>query len=831
MGHHYNPERKINFVSAHVLPQKVSTYINSTIYNKALNSGQPIILYEGHGQSSIHIKPATIEGKVIASNKKLIIQPLTLDGKRYEQFASSLIEIQQKEISPIVGDYIRIKTHLTPTTETSLETLEEEVLSMKNVEISLDFSINNTAQIFHEKTDEGNGQLFFLDSLNDTRITANLVDSAISTEIKINEIQTTETTSFSLTYQEGDLNSVEKLTDLDQLMEKISPLLNNYEQKLFSLNAKGTHDEGKFVATSLHLYLQTPLAHSTPGDDFWEKDAVTDLSTMHEDDKAVVKENKTPIGAIVGGSLAGVAGILLVAGSLRLNYLIKKDPNLAGHIPQWAGNDSEFTAYSELGSGITTVYNFTSHKFSVYHQAIESDRIKAKAIPGDLDTEQLILIGDKLIDPDKGDVLPLKWNSDNKQWHEDSSQDDWRSVAHDLAGFEDVTIESKKGIYRCRFNKGPTFYTPQIGLYTLGSALKEIPKTTNSQFYFKSDTNASRVLGIHKQGSNKKNSPTSVFKLKSLYRPDLMQTDKKGKFKDWPIIADDAIKKRFSEIPGLEKQYNDEYGERNRKSPKELRVYIQLENDSYAINQAIYRKFMRYPDHSILVQMNKEGDFRITNGIDNLAKFAQPEFRDKVIWNPFGHGSEYSHGGHSVKQLTNSMQNLLNKLPDAANKAYSEKFNRPLSISTSAITPNHINMDGCSLGRSHWYTNSFMQKFADSFYKKTQLSPTYESISRIGASSGTGQAIVHPSVIKATGKKTDLTADTGLTKQLFSSQTDNFTSEKDFYEKGGHKIYDPAKMSKPQSSQAIDGYYTDSRGKNVRILRGRSESANNMQQE
>ena len=147
---------------------------------------------------------------------------------------------------------------------------------------------------------------------------------------------------------------------------------------------------------------------------------------------------------------------------------------------------------------------------------------------------------------------------------------------------------------------------------------------------------------------------------------------------------------------------------------KELRVLIQLENDEGVINADIYQAYMRYPDHSILVHMNNNGDFSIVNGIKNIDKFTDPAFKDNVIYTLHGHGNRFFQGTKVPETLAKNVLSFTKLAPSVLKKRYKEWFPKK-NISSKAfhIKPSSFVMDGCSLGkRGKWFAHSLTDKFS-----------------------------------------------------------------------------------------------------------------------
>ena len=152
-------------------------------------------------------------------------------------------------------------------------------------------------------------------------------------------------------------------------------------------------------------------------------------------------------------------------------------------------------------------------------------------------------------------------------------------------------------------------------------------------------------------------------------------------------------------------------------SPEELHVLIQLENDERSINAGLYKQYQRYPEHTLVLQMNNNGDFTIVNGIDNIPKFTAPKYKDKIIFQPYGHGSRFTHGVQSPESLARNLSQFVDNAPEVMARIYNAKHpNSAINKSQISITPSHFNMAGCSLGkRGAWFIDNLTENFSDEF--------------------------------------------------------------------------------------------------------------------
>lgn len=152
-------------------------------------------------------------------------------------------------------------------------------------------------------------------------------------------------------------------------------------------------------------------------------------------------------------------------------------------------------------------------------------------------------------------------------------------------------------------------------------------------------------------------------------------------------------------------------------SPEELRVLIHLENDEKSINTGLYKQYQRYPEHTVVLQMNNNGDFTIVNGIDNIPKFTAPKYKDKIIFQPYGHGSRFTQGAQSPESLARNLSQFVDNAPEVMERIYNAKYpNSAINKNQISITPSHFNMAGCSLGkRGPWFIDTLTENFSDKF--------------------------------------------------------------------------------------------------------------------
>lgn len=830
MGHRRGIDGQLTFVQAHALDMSAIKVFreSSAIASAELMAGQSVTFYESVDNSRLYLEPVTIEGQVLAVSDSIRIQPLTIDGKRYEQFGDDAIEISRMEQGDVsVGDVITFKGDLT-TSQTIDSLSEEEVFPTDKIDLRMEFSPNNVALLFYEVLASDSGRLFFTDGLADVRIQATSTSGYSQVSLNVDEIHTTKDSTFKLSYLEGDLIKQVDIQNFTAFIEKITPVLNTHQQKLLALDISGSVDQGRFIADHLHLSLQYPVIPTAQNaSDFWDKDIVSDLSTLHTDDIQLIVDNKAPIGAIVGATLGGVAAVAGVAGGIFLG--LKK------------------VAYDYLAPhGVIETFDYMG-KPKITLLGTDNPQL-AKKLPESVVASELIVLGSGkyLVNPNNRELLPWQWDDVQKKWVATQRNDQWtfeydqtivdgakqantraqtvipEGGITNLNFKEGVRIESNGDLYRYTLSNGTTLYlTAQerldgsfahfdghLSVRYINDFLKDSPEDVRQKFYFGTTY---FMNGYYQEPDNHSAlfpSRKRPFQIGDLYRPDLARRDTAGPFKYWPVLDDARLKATMKFDGGyLDTLYDKEYGVDKRRNPEELRIIIQLENDEGAITNSVYRSYMRYPEHSILVQMNKNGDFRITNGVENLAKFNEEKYQGKVIWQPQGHGWEYTHGGNTDAQLAKNMEGLLNKLPEEASRVSDQK----LRLTKKNIEPYHINMDGCSLGRSRWFTQSFMQKTADRFYKRTGLAPTYEAFARISTTTKVGVGQIHPE-----------SWDTG--KGRFSNVVDlyegkSFSSEAEAYRKA-HKIYKPDIMDKPISSGAEDSYYVDPNGIRRRLFRG-----------
>ncbi len=317
--------------------------------------------------------------------------------------------------------------------------------------------------------------------------------------------------------------------------------------------------------------------------------------------------------------------------------------------------------------------------------------------------------------------------------------------------------------------------------------------------------------------------PRTFVEVNKAYRADLAARHQDVAFESWTYMPDEVLVGTLNKkLPDafdeqtLNDLYNESLGEKERKAPKELRVIVQLEPDESVITPGVYDTFLRYPEHSIVIQMNTNGDYKIVNGIDNLDKFLDVTHDDTgygIVYDLTGHGSTETFSEKHYETLAKQMTHLTRSINADANALYQSKHNRALNLDKNSFKPDHINMNGCLLGKLR-AGNSYMGRFADSFVQKSGYSSiTFEAFDRTISPNQTGDVEPGPRNIKA--------------NNALNAQPDAYESYEEAFKKG-HIIYDPETMKKPTASGA--NYerreYLDSQGQRQRVFRGPTSPKN-----
>ena len=864
-----------------------------------LMPGQYGYLFTAERASHFYSVPVHISGKLIeAENEQWSIEPLVIDGKNYHQFTDlpDTLRLPAMNKTEKIGDLISSLTYLSksPNTDQILEGAvntdsQLDVEGAVNTDSQLDVEVHADSQldvdihfepssfpllVHHSEQDES--QLFFVDAFTTERITVTFSNTLIQQPATLDSLYFT---SQSIVYVSQPVKKTLKITQystLDEALNVISPSLNSQSLKLNRLKAKGVTSGDRFEVAELVIILGEPLpaAGLNPVHN-GEKLTVLDTADLVKEDQEALNTNKVPIGAIAGGTVGAVGGLI---GLLVLRKLIIYHSNSTNHSANPIVNSASYQylknfKYGHESPNISHKFNVLTNDFVIIHRwNYRSVKKKlAKLLPVLKGDQELVNIGNYVLRLDNGSILPYRYDDVLGEWQENTPELNWQLTYSQKAnqnaaeapsdvllsnfrqdpaslnlGFldEDLIIESAEDLYRITLGDGTILYTHKVDqkdladfadfysrnfINQVNNFIESTPEKDRKPVYFSFDKYHNFSTVHHHTPKKSKDPkrfklrPRNLVEVNKAYRSDLAVRHQDVAFEGWSYMPDemlvDTLNKKLPDVleeRTLNDLYNDSLGEQERKAPKELRVIVQLEPDESVIAPGIYETFLRYPEHSIVIQMNTDGDYKIVNGIDNLDKFLDVTHDDTgygIVYDLNGHGSTKTFGENHYKTLAEHMTHLTHSINADANALYQSKHNRALNLDKNSFKPDHINMNGCLLGKLR-AGNSYMGRFADSFVKKSGYSSvTLEAFDRTITSTETGDMEPHSQNIKDEGAK--------------NAKRDAYQSYEEAFKKG-HIIYDPKTMEKPRPSGA--NYerreYLDSRGQRQRVFRGPTSPKN-----
>ena len=751
--------------------------------------------------------------------------------------------------------------------------LDVEVHADSQLDVDIHFEPSSFPLLVHH-SEQDESQLFFVDAFTTERVTVTFSNTLIQQPATLDSLYFT---SQSIVYVSQPVKEKLKITQystLDEALNVISPSLNSQSLKLNRLKAKGVTSGDRFEVAELVIILGEPLpaAGLNPVHN-GEKLTVRDTADLVKEDQEALNTNKVPIGSIAEGAGGAVGGLI---GLLVLRKLIVYSLNSTNHSAQPDAINSAYYEYLknfEYAHGSTHnihQFNVKTNDFAIIYRwnyAWIKQRL-ARLLPVLKGDQELVNIGNYVLRLDNGSILPYRYDDVLGEWKENTPELNWqltysqkanqnsaeapsnvfyRKFRQDPAslnlGFldEDLIIESAEDLYRITLGDGTILYTVKddkndlADFYSrnfinqVNNLIESTPEKDRKPVYFSFDKDHN-FSTVHHYTPKKptdpehfKLRPRTFVEVKNAYRADLAVRHQDVAFEDWTYIPDKMVVGTLNKkLPDaydertLNDLYNESLGEQERKAPKELRVIVQLEPDEDVIAPGIYETFLRYPEHSIVIQMNTDGDYKIVNGIDNLDKFLDVTHDNTgygIVYDLAGHGSTEDFSGKHYETLAEQMTHLTRSINADANALYQSKHSRALNLDRNSFKPDHINMNGCLLGKLR-EGNSYTGRFADSFVKKSGYSSvTFEAFDRTITSTETGDIEPGPNNIRAYHTNT--------------AEPDAYQSYEEAFKKG-HIIYDPETMEKPRASGA--NYerreYLDSRGQRRRVFRGPTSPKN-----
>ena len=130
-----------------------------------------------------------------------------------------------------------------------------------------------------------------------------------------------------------------------------------------------------------------------------------------------------------------------------------------------------------------------------------------------------------------------------------------------------------------------------------------------------------------------------------------------------------------------------------------LRIIVQLEPDP-TLQKAIYRRYFRDPEHSILIQVSFNKEYEIVNGLNNIEKFSLDQYKNNIVFDLQGHGNELLFSARNAASLSDTVAHIIKTLPEKMVQIHNALDGVEIITSNQVnVVPFLVDMGACLQGR------------------------------------------------------------------------------------------------------------------------------------